>query len=220
MSAQERGIGRRTALAAVGGGLAGIRFADTAAATPPQTPRPETSPLTTQELAQYLSTEPVNSPYLGSDTLADLAGRGRFKYQVVSFGSSYDFYLTDRISARYPLSSRRLPYASDATSYPRDEGFDNFSGGTKVALSTGIGVVTEDDFGPGWLNQIAWAATRRDDGKLQFNAIMERDVYNRFSGADHGWVEKYQYLRSETFTPQLPGDYSNFQVLDRRLIGQ
>lgn len=152
------------------------------------------------KLIHYLATEPIDA----ERTLTRLMQRGGFTYRVLMLGTQpHDFYLTDVISPDMPLSSRRLPITYEPTRYPRDEGYFNFRRGSVVALSTTLGVYTEIDYGPGWLNQIFWAVTQRDDLRFQFNAIAERDTYNRFS-PEYRQVRAYVYLSSNTYTPQFP----------------
>lgn len=152
------------------------------------------------KLLNYLATEPINA----ERTLAELGRSSFFKYRPLVLGTQpHDFYLTDEISPDNPLSSRRLPITYEPTRYPRNEGYFNFGRGSVVALSTALGVYTESDYGPVWLNQIIWAVTIRDDSRWQFNAVAERDIYNRFS-PEYRQVRSYVYLRSNTYTPQFP----------------
>lgn len=167
------------------------------------------------KLLDYLATEPINA----ERALPELMRSGFFKYRPLLLGTQpHDFYLTDQITPNYPLSSRRLPFTDNSTRYPRNEGFFNFARGSVIALSTNLGVYTRTDYGPGWLSEIWWAVTIREDGNYQFNAIAERDIYNRYSPTS-AWVEEYHYLRSETFNPQFEGDYSWAPHRQIKLIG-
>lgn len=158
------------------------------------------------KLVNYLAMEPIGVEYLIEKTLPELVRRGQFKYRPLILGTQpHDFYLTDEINPDNPLSSRRLPLTYESTRYPRDESYFNFARGSVVALSTVLAIYTETDYGPGWLNQIIWAVTQRADSRLQFNAIAERDIYNRFS-PEYRQVREYVYLRSNIYFPQFPAD--------------
>lgn len=143
--------------------------------------------------------------YLRDKTLPELVRRGYFKYRPLVLGTQpHDLYLTDEINPDDPLSSRRLPITYASTRYPRNEGYFNFARGSVVALSTALGVYTETDYGSSRLNQIIWAVTQRSDSQFQFNAIAEREIYNRFT-PEYRHVREHVYLRSDTYIPQFPG---------------